>query len=132
MNKPLRRMLDKGMCDKLSLELALKALKSLGLKELDAQVYVYLAKKGTHGEKDLANALKLTKQQLYCSLESLKAKGMVSVTIEHPVRFCAISLEKVLDLLMKTMMEQAKALQANKEELLYTWHSMIEQDSANS
>jgi sugar-specific transcriptional regulator TrmB len=118
--------------DNLSLERALDTLVSLGLTQTDAQVYVFLAKKGPHRKKDLADALKLTKQQLYRSLKSLLAKGMVSATRERPAQFSAVSLEKVLDQFMKARKEQAKALKASRKELLSTWRSLNEKDSTNN
>ena len=117
---------------KLSLELALKVLNSLGLTEMDAQVYVYLAKKGPHEEKDLATALKLTKRQLFFSLENLVAKGMVSSSPERSVKYSAIALEKVLDQYLKTRKEQVKVLKASKDEFLSAWHSIIKDHHENS
>jgi sugar-specific transcriptional regulator TrmB len=105
---------------------------SLGLTQTDAQVYVFLAKRGPHNEKDLADALKLTKHQLCRSLENLEIKGMVNATLEPTARFTAVPLEKVVDIFMKAATEQAKALQASRKELLSTWRSMNEKDSANS
>jgi sugar-specific transcriptional regulator TrmB len=54
---------------KLSLEQALKTLKAFGLTETEAQIYVYLAKKGSHERKEITDALKLPKKQLSLSLK---------------------------------------------------------------
>jgi hypothetical protein len=43
-----------------------------------------------------------------------------------------VPLEKVLDQSMKEKNEQAKALQASREELLSNWHTMIEKSSVNN
>jgi sugar-specific transcriptional regulator TrmB len=95
-------------------------------------VYVYLAKKGPHEEKDLANALKLTRHQLCLSLETLLTKKMVRATPERSIKYCAIALEKILDEFMKAAKDQAKALQVSREKLISTWRSMEEKDSSNS
>jgi sugar-specific transcriptional regulator TrmB len=116
----------------MSIERMLDTLVSLGLTRTEAQAYVFLAKKGPRKGKDLANALKLTKQQLYSTLKSLRVKGMVNHTRERTAQFSAVSLEKVLDLFMKAATEQAKALQASKKELLSSWRSMLETDSSKS
>jgi sugar-specific transcriptional regulator TrmB len=115
----------------MSLERMLDTLVSLGLTQTEAQTYVFLAKKGPQNGKELANALKLAKQQLHSSLKSLQAKGIVNATRERTTQYSAVSLEKVLDLFMKAKIEQAKAFQASKEELLATWRSMIEKSSSN-
>ena len=115
----------------MSLERMLDTLVSLGLTRTEAQAYIFLAKMGPHRGKELANALKLTEQQLHSSLKSLQAKGIVNAILERPARFSAVSLERVLDQFMKTKKEQAKALQASREELLSKWRSMLEKDSSN-
>jgi len=73
----------------------------------------------------------MSKQQIYRSLKSLEAKGIVSATHARPAQFSAVSLEEVLDVVMKAATEQAKALQASRKELLSTWRSMIENSSSN-
>ncbi len=49
----------------------LEALVNLGLKETEAEVYIYLATKGKRKAGDIAEALGLYKQQIYRSLERL-------------------------------------------------------------
>jgi sugar-specific transcriptional regulator TrmB len=115
---------------KLSLELALKTLRNLGLTERDAQVYVYLAKKGPREENKLALALNMKKDQLCLSLEDLASRGMVSTISEQSVKYFAVPLEKVLDELIKAVNERAKVWQASKEELLSTWRS-LEKDTSS-
>ena len=117
--------------DVLSLERVLDTLVSLGLAHRDAQVYIYLAKKGPHGEKDIANTMKLTKQQLRSSLRNLEAKGMAIASLEPSIQFSAVSIERVIDQFLKAKEEQGKALQASRKKLLSSWRSMIENDSAN-
>ena len=115
----------------MSLERMLDTLVRLGLTLTEAQAYVFLAKNGPHKGKELANTLRITKQQLYRSLRRLRAKGMVKATSQRPAQFSAVSLEKVLELSMKATIEKAKALQASRKELLSTWRSMIEKESNN-
>jgi sugar-specific transcriptional regulator TrmB len=109
----------------------LKTLVDLGLSEVEAEVYIFLAQAGPVKGRDIAKTLKLYKQQVYRSLKSLQAKGIVNAILERPARFSAVSLERVLDQFMKTKKEQAKALQASREELLSKWRSMLEKDSSN-
>ena len=103
---------------KLSLEKALKALKSLGLMETDAQVYIYLAKKGPQGEKDLVNALKTTDQQLCRSLINLQEKGFITSKTENQLIFTAVPLEKVIDNIVKAKTEEAQRVEQDKEKYL--------------
>ena len=95
-------------------------------------MYVYLAKKGPHDEKDLAKALELTKPQLRFSLESLLTKGMINTYPEHSIRYSAIELEKILEEFLETKKEQAKILRATKRDLLSIWRSFVKKDSSDS
>jgi sugar-specific transcriptional regulator TrmB len=116
----------------MSREWVLKALVDLGLSQVEAEVYFFLAQACPAKGKDIASTLKLHKHQLYRILKSLQCKGCIKATLERPAQFFAVPLEKVLDQSMKEKNEQAKALQASREELLSNWRSMIEKNSATN
>ena len=101
-----------------------KTLVDLGFTSMDAQVYFFLAKKGNAKGKEILNALKINRQQVYRSLKSLQRKGIVSSTFEHPARFSAIPFDKVLDMFIKTKMEETQQMQQNKAEILSKWQSI--------
>ena len=107
----------------------LRTLESFGLKRVDAEVYIYLAKKGPQKGIDLADALKIRKRQLYSILKALQNKGIVIVCPEHPALFSALAFEEALDLLVEANVEQAKAIEAAKEELLSSWRDMNKRDN---
>ena len=104
-------------------------LSNLGFDQVDAKVYVYLAKKGIKKAIEIRKATKLTKQQLYPSLKRLQSKGIVSATIEHPARFSAIPFERVLDLFIKAKIEDARILQQSKADMLSNWQNLKIEDS---
>jgi sugar-specific transcriptional regulator TrmB len=114
----------------LSLERVLKALESLGLSRIDSQVYVYLATSGPKKAKDMINALTINKRQVYRSLTRLQNKGIALTNDERPFLFSAVPFEDVIDLLMEIKKEQAKALQASKEELVSDFRT--EEKKSNS
>jgi sugar-specific transcriptional regulator TrmB len=95
---------------------------------MDAQVYIFLAKKGPQRAIEIGKALKMGKPQLYRSLKNLEGRGIVSATLEHPARFSALPFEKALDLLakakMKKALEEAQRVQESKDELLASWRSL--------
>ncbi len=101
----------------LSLERVIKALVNLGLSRLDAEVYVYLAKKGRQKVVDLAKALNLSRKKIYNSLKNLQNKGIV--TKDRSI-FSALPFEEALELLIKMEKEQAQLIRESREELLTT------------
>jgi len=115
----------------MSREWVLKTLVDLGLSQVEAEVYFFLAQAGPLKGRDITNTLKLYKHQLYRSLKSLQCKGCIKATLERPAQFFAVPLEIVLDQFMKEKMGQAKDLQASREKLRFAWRSMTEKHSAN-
>jgi sugar-specific transcriptional regulator TrmB len=113
----------------LSFELVIETLVGFGFKPTDAQVYLFLAKKGPKRGKDLVNSLKLTKQQLYPSLKKLREKGIVNSTYKRPAIFSAVAIERVLDILIKKKIEETQNMIRNKEELISSWRSMTSNNS---
>ena len=101
----------------MSLERIIKILESFGFKRIEAEVYVYLAKKGPQKANDLADALRIHKRQLYSILKKLQTKGLVIATHKQTKVFSAIDFEKTLDQLVKENVEQAKAMKKILEEL---------------
>jgi len=118
--------------NKLSREWMKKTLINLGFAEMDAQVYIFLAEEGPHKAKDMAEALGIYKQRLYCILGKLRERGVVNSSSEFPAYFSAVVFERVLDLFMEARIEQQEALKANKEDLLSTWRSLTEKDEEKS
>jgi sugar-specific transcriptional regulator TrmB len=108
----------------LNFELAIETLVGLGFKPTDAQIYVFLAKKGPKRGKDLVNSLKVTKQQLYPSLKNLQERGIVNSTHERPALFSAVSIEVVIDELIEKRIEEIQHMIKNKEKLISSWRSM--------
>ena len=112
-------------------ELMHKILFNLGFTETEAAVYVYLTKEGPRKAGIIGKALNLHKQRLYRSLRKMQNKGVIE-TSEHPAIFLAMPFEKVLDLVIKANIEEAKRMMQNKEDLLSSWRSMTEKDEEKS
>jgi len=54
---------------------------------MDVEVYVYLAKKGPKEGRELADALRVTKQQLYPSLKNLQNKGLTKLSTKNAQKY---------------------------------------------
>ena len=106
----------------------IKILRKLGFSKADAEVYIYLAKKGPRREIDLSRALKLTDKKLDFILENLQSKGLVTATFEQSELFLALPFEIVLDQLIKSRIQKASAIIENKEEFLARWQSSIRKE----
>jgi sugar-specific transcriptional regulator TrmB len=104
----------------------IKILEGFGFPKADAEVYIYLAKKGPRREIDLSKAFKFNDKTLGLILKNLKSKGLVKATVEHSEVFLALPFESVLDELVKSNIQRASAITENREEFLTRWRSSIQ------
>ena len=102
----------------------LKTIIDIGFSQADAQVYLFLSRKGPQKGRAISKALNMNKQQLYPCLKNLQSKGIVNATIEYPAKFSAVPFEKVLDLFIKAKMEEAQRIQQSRERILSDWQSI--------
>ena len=102
----------------MSLELVINALVSLGLTRIDAEVYVYIAKKGSQTVKKLVMALNYSKNQIYSSIKELTIRGLVT---KRGMLFSALPFEETLELLIELNKEKAQCLQDSIKELIASW-----------
>jgi sugar-specific transcriptional regulator TrmB len=105
-----------------------KILFDLGFTETEASVYVYLTKQGPEKAGVIGNALNLYKQRLYRSLRKMQREGVIEAS-GYPALFSAVPFEKVLDLVIKSNIEEAERMKQNKEELLSSWQSITHNNS---
>jgi sugar-specific transcriptional regulator TrmB len=105
----------------MSQEAVKSALKNFGLTEKEAEVYIFLAKRGALRTGQISKQLKKNKGQVYRILSNLKNKGVVEATLEFPTRYSAVSLEKTIDSFIKSRREEISSVEKTKEDLLRDW-----------
>ena len=112
----------------MSLKRVLETLVSYGLKPSDVKIYIFLAKKGPHNGRELCNILTMPKHQIYQCLRNLQAKGIITATPERPALFFAVPFEKVLEILVKTKLQEAERTQQEKAEALSKWQTLTDEN----
>ncbi len=91
-----------------------KSLTVLVFLRVGAEVYVYPAKTGPNNGKDLTAGLKISKQQLYLALESLKGKGVITSNLEHNKVYSALAFEELLKAYIELNEQQAEITKQKK------------------
>jgi sugar-specific transcriptional regulator TrmB len=109
-----------------------QALVKLGFTETEAEVYVQLTTKGPQSSRDVAKALNLHTRQICNSLKKMQSRGFVEANHKCQTSFLAVPFEKVLDLLIKDNIKQAKYMMKSKKELLSSWQSIVNRDTFGS
>jgi sugar-specific transcriptional regulator TrmB len=113
-------------------EKVIKTLEALGITQPDADIYIFLGKKGAQKALDIARSLKLSKQTTYRAIKTLQSKGIVTATLERPSKFSAVTFDKVLDLFVKAKNEEVQMIKQNRSSLLLDWQSIAIDDSNQS
>lgn len=99
----------------------LEMLVNFGFKRQDAEVYIFLATSGPKNARAISLSLKTDKHRVYRSLKNLQNRRIANATPEHPSNFSVICIDKLLDLLAKSSLEEAKKIELKKDHILQLW-----------
>lgn len=103
-----------------------EVLRDFGVTEKEAEIYLFMAKHGVLRGGEISRRSKTHKALIYRILANLQKKGLVTLTLEAPVRFMAVNFETVIDLNIKAKREEAALLENAKKELLGYWKNISE------
>jgi sugar-specific transcriptional regulator TrmB len=101
-----------------------RVLKDFGLTDSEVEVYLFVSKKGVLSGTDVSHLIRKDKAQVFRTLKNLQAKGYVEATLEVPMRFSPVALEKVLELTIKAKKDEAARIEGDKEQLLEYWKEL--------
>lgn len=91
----------------------------IGLTKNESEVFLYLARSQTPKDaKEIISRLRLHKGDTYRILKSLQSKGIVESTIDRPMTYLAVPIEKVLDLNIKAVKEHLQRLETGKKDII--------------
>ncbi len=110
-------------------------LANFGLSKNESTMFIFLSKYGSKPAIEITRLLKIPRTQTYRIINSLQGRGIVSSTIDHPVKFSALPVEKAVDVLIRTKMEHVHLLQNQKNDIIDLWNSLpsfTKEDGSNS
>ncbi len=99
-------------------------LKSLGMRDTEAIIYLILLKKPGISVSELAKETKLTRQRVYDILEDLGERGLVYVSTQRPKKFFAVSPEVATSILIREMEKRLYDLLRLREEFVHIVRSI--------
>ncbi|MBI4258432.1 MAG: hypothetical protein HY619_05715 [Thaumarchaeota archaeon] len=110
----------------LTLEKVKEELVKFGLTLHEARVYIHLARLGPRKANKVSEELGIHRTETYRTLALLQNKGIVTATLERPIRFIALPFEEAVKKLIK--LEKEKILLTNKKSqyVFDLWHSLPE------
>lgn len=98
----------------MSLEKIIKSLVEMGFKRVQAEVYVYLAKKGPKTIEDLTQVHIFSEKEIRTSLNFLQRKGLMT---QNQMVYSALPFEEALNLLIQKQKEDQESFEKLKNEL---------------
>ena len=108
----------------MSLERVLKALEEFNISKKEANIYIYLAKKGPKNAAELSKELNIPKKQLFPFLQNIENKGLIMDTRNKTIVYAALPFEKLIECIVHIKMQKAKEINNKKIELLALWKSL--------
>lgn len=115
-----------GVNEKLS---AVKdTLTKFGLLKNEIKVYLYLVNAGEKKAGEVAEAISLHRTETYRILRDLEKKGVICSFFEKPLKFFALPLDRVIDILVNTQKMKIKLLEKEKEPIVKLWLSIPRHD----
>lgn len=87
---------------------------------------IYLAKAGYKKATEVAESVGIPRTETYQILNRLQSKGLVTATLEHPVRYSAIELNELLKTMINVGMERLKEFERRRDEIMHVWSTLPE------
>ena len=109
------------------MERVVALLQELGLSRDEAEVYVYLAKKGPQTIETLTENIEMAQKRVITALKKLGEKQIAARKTKNSTFFSAITFERLLTDYVKIQFNKAKRMDEKRFKLIADWREMIEQ-----
>jgi len=105
-------------------------LRELGLSKKQADIYLFLSRRGPQKAHSVATRLNIDRAQIYRSLKNLQEKGILELTIEAPTRYIAVPIEPLIESLIEGKKSEVASIESTKTDLINYFKSIssIEQE----
>jgi sugar-specific transcriptional regulator TrmB len=107
-----------------------KTLVDFGFARLYAEVYVFLVLNGPNSALAIKNALGLDKYKMSIVLRNLEKRQILFRSQDLPSLFSVIPFDRLLNLLSKENLLEAKKIEKKKMEILTIWFSYVKKGTA--
>jgi len=102
-----------------------KQLLDFGLTDKEANIYLALLRSGKARAGEIARKLQLNRMIVYRVLTKLQERELVKATMEKPMKFIPIPLEKALELLIRETETKLGLMRDRYDAVLDDWKSVL-------
>ena len=100
-------------------------LLDFGLSDKEASIYLALLRSGKARAGEIARKLQLNRMIVYRVLTKLQERELVKATMEKPMRFIPIPIEKALDLLIKETETKLSLMRDRYDTVVEEWKTVL-------
>jgi sugar-specific transcriptional regulator TrmB len=108
-----------------------RQLLGFGLTDKEANIYLALLRSGKARAGEIARKLQLNRMIVYRVLTKLQEREIVKATMEKPMRFIPIPLEKALELLIKETETKLGLMRDRYDVVLDEWKNVLTEPPAS-
>jgi sugar-specific transcriptional regulator TrmB len=116
-------------CGDLS-EAIVRQLSDYGLSEKEANIYLALLRSGKARAGEIARKLQINRMIVYRVLTKLQERELVKATVEKPMKFIPVPLEKALDLLIKESESKLGLMRDRYDAVIRGWNNIDREPAA--
>ena len=102
-----------------------RQLLDFGLTDKEANIYLALLRNGKARAGEIARKLQLNRMIVYRVLTKLQERELVKATMEKPMKFIPIPLEKALELLIRESETKLSLMRDRYDAVVDSWRSVI-------
>jgi len=98
-------------------------LQDFGVGKKESKIYIFLSKHGPKKAIEISNDEKIHRTQTYHLLLNLKAKGIITPSIQRPTRFSAVTIEKAIESILYNRQKKIEELKILKNDMVELWNA---------
>lgn len=97
---------------------------TLGLSGNQFKVFLYIGKYGSKTAIEICRALRMHRTEVYSLLKRLMNLGIVSATLERPIRFRAVPPDVAMEIILDAEKERLRSIEMQKTSVLDLWNTL--------
>lgn len=97
---------------------------TLGLSANQFKVFLYIGKYGSKTAIEICRSLRMHRTEVYSLLKKLMNLGIVSATLDRPIRFRAAAPDVAMQVILDAEKERLRSIETQKASVLDLWNTL--------
>ena len=97
---------------------------TLGLSANQFKVFLYIGKYGSKTAIEICRSLRMHRTEVYSLLKRLMNIGIVSATLDRPIKFRAVAPDVAMQVILDAEKERLRSIETQKTSVLDLWNTL--------